>query len=227
MENIYRFLIEYEVWIYVLLGISALISLRHLVVALIERRKAYFGMEKEITLRRIRTAITSLFLAGLFFIAQLVFVSFASVRLPGLMQIATATIDPLATPFVQLPVEMVDITPEALAQTQTAIAITGCIPEMLEWTFPKQDDSISGSVELKGSVNIPNMGFYKYEYRQQGRDEWTPIAAGNVPVIDDLLGANWNTAQLTPGNYELRLVVSDNQNRLLQPCIIQVRVLPT
>lgn len=226
MADFYRFLIKYETWIYILLAIGGLISLRNLASALFARYKAYWGMEKEISDKRIRTALTSVFLLGLLGLAQFVFVSFAVVRLPGLMQVATPTIDPFAAPTLQLPEGLMDITPEALAQTQTAIAITGCIPEMLEWTFPKSGDSVSGSVELKGTVNVVNLGFYKYEYRQQGVEDWIPIAAGNVPVVDDLLGGNWNTEQLTPGNYELRLVVSDNQNKLLQPCVIQVKVLP-
>jgi hypothetical protein len=44
-------------------------------------------------------------------------------------------------------------------------------------------------------------------------------------VIDEALGTRWGTAQLQPGMYYLRLVVSDNQNRLLQPCVIEVRVM--
>jgi hypothetical protein len=68
------------------------------------------------------------------------------------------------------------------------------------------------------------MGFYKYEYRLKGREEWIPIAAGNKVVIESALGGNWNTEQLQPGLYELRIVVSDNQNNLFQPCVIEVKV---
>jgi len=75
-------------------------------------------------------------------------------------------------------------------------------------------------------VNIPNFGFYKYEYQMQGEDLWTPISAGNKPVIEDSFGGRWNTEQLEPGTYSLRLVVLDNQNNLLQPCVIDVKVLP-
>jgi hypothetical protein len=85
---------------------------------------------------------------------------------------------------------------------------------------------VSGSVELRGTVNVPNLGFFKYEYRNLADELWTPISAGNRPIIEELFAGRWNTVQLEPGNYALRLVVSDNQNNLLKPCVIEVRVLP-
>jgi len=104
--------------------------------------------------------------------------------------------------------------------------VTGCIPDQLEWIDPQPGDEISGSIELIGTVNLPNLGFYKYEYRYQGDDIWTPISAGNKSVVEGALGGIWNTKQLQPGNYHLRLVVSDNMNNLVKPCEIEVKVLP-
>ena len=110
--------------------------------------------------------------------------------------------------------------------TQTASAASGCLSEQLEWIQPETGGTVSGSVELIGTVNIPNMGFYKYEYKLQGEDIWTPINAGNKPIVEEPFAGIWNTEQLTPGNYMLRIVVSDNQNNLLKPCEIEVRVVP-
>ena len=223
MDGLLRFLITYEVGIYLIFGILFLFSLYRFFQSWNKRRKAYFSLEKEVSERKFQSAATILFLFGLLLLSEFVLVTLADVKFPGLAMIATPTIDFLSTSTYSLN-EMKE-TPEKFAQTQTVIALTGCIPGQLEWTFPKSGDTVSGSVELKGTVNIPNLGFYKYEYRQEGREEWTPIAAGNKAVVEDLLGGNWNTGELQPGNYELRLVVSDNQNSLLKPCVIKVRVI--
>ncbi|HEY60572.1 MAG TPA: hypothetical protein G4N92_07825 [Anaerolineae bacterium] len=222
MDELLRFLITSEIGIYSLLGIIALFSSYRLIKSWIEKNKAYFGLEKEVSGRKFRSALTTLLLMVLLLLAEFILVTVAEVRFPGIAMIATPTIDVLSTPTFALG-DMVE-TPEGFAQTQTVIAFTGCIPEQLEWTFPQSGDEISGSVVLKGTVNIPNLGFYRYKYRQEGREDWTPIAAGNKKVVNDSLGSNWNTELLQPGTYELSLVVSDNQNNLLQPCIIKVRV---
>jgi hypothetical protein len=79
------------------------------------------------------------------------------------------------------------------------------------------------TVELLGTVNIPNLGFYKYEFSEPGSDVWSTIAADNVAKVNGTIGY-WNTGQLTPGDYLLRLVVVDNQNNPFPACVIAVRV---
>jgi hypothetical protein len=172
MEELIRFVVNYEVGIYFVLGIVLLINLKRLISAWMSIRKANFGLEREVAQKGIRSAFTFIFLVSVFGLSNFILVSVASIRYPGIAQIATPTID------------------------------------------------------LIGTVNLPNLGFYKYEYRYQGDEIWTPISAGNRPVVKEALGGTWNTEQLRPGNYFLRLVVSDNANNLIKPCEIEVKVLP-
>ena len=225
MEELFRFLANYEVGIYIVLGTVVLIYLKRLFDALSALGKAQFGLEREVAQKSLRLSITVLALITLLGVSNFILVSVASVKFPGISRIATPTIDPLAT---QSPLDQTAITqtPETFFQTQTAIALTGCVPGQLEWVQPMSGDEVSGSVELKGTVNTPNLGFYKYEYQMQGDDLWTPISAGNRPIVEEAFGGRWNTEQLEAGNYSLRLVVSDNQNNLLQPCVINVKVIP-
>ena len=219
-----RFVATYEVGIYIVIGVIILIYLRRLIGAIIALNKAQFGLEREVAQKGLRLSVTVIALVVLIGVSNFVLVSVASVKFPGISRIATPTIDPLAT---EVPDAMIiTLTPETLMQTQTAIALTGCIPDELEWVQPISGDDVSGAVELKGTVNIPNLGFYKYEYQIEGDTLWTPISAGNKPIIEEAFGGVWNTAGLDPGNYLLRLVVSDNQNNLLQPCVISVKVVP-
>jgi hypothetical protein len=92
-------------------------------------------------------------------------------------------------------------------------------------TSPQAGDEIKGTIELIGTVNIPNFGFYKYEVARMGSDTWATISANRDPVIDGLIG-RWNTTALTPGDYQLRLVVTDNQGKMLPACVVPVRVVP-
>jgi hypothetical protein len=74
-------------------------------------------------------------------------------------------------------------------------------------------------------VNIPDLGFYKYEVAAVGSDIWATVAAARTTVTDGPLG-QWDTRSLSPGDYRIRLVVSDNQGQPLPACIITVRVSP-
>ena len=224
MEELFRFLATYEVGIYIVIGVIVLIYLKRLIDAINALKLAQFGLEREVAQKSLRLSVTIIALVLLVGLSNFLLVSVASIRFPGISRVATPTIDLNAT--VEPDLSAVTQTPEVLQQTQTAIALTGCIPGELEWVQPVAGDEVSGSVELKGTVNIPNFGFYKYEYQMQGEDIWTPISAGNKPVIEDSFGGRWNTEQLEPGNYSLRLVVLDNQNNLLQPCVIDLKVLP-
>jgi len=74
-----------------------------------------------------------------------------------------------------------------------------------------------------GTVNIDNFGFYKYEYTEPGNPIWKTIAGNSEEKNDEQIGI-WNTSQLVPGDYLLRLVVLDNENNEYPACVISVRV---
>ncbi len=78
---------------------------------------------------------------------------------------------------------------------------------------------------LRATINFPNLGFYKYEFTPQGNEEWLTIAAGDENMLDAELNP-WDTTNLTPGDYQLRLVAINNLGEALPPCVIPVRVLP-
>lgn len=98
------------------------------------------------------------------------------------------------------------------------------MPGKLEWTEPKSGSEISGNVDLMGTVNVTNFGFYKYEYSQDNII-WNTIQAGTTVVTNGLLG-NWDTSLLTPGDYSVRLIVTNNEGEPLTPCVLSVKVNP-
>jgi hypothetical protein len=92
-------------------------------------------------------------------------------------------------------------------------------------TSPQPGEEIKGTIDLIGTVNISNFGFYKYEVAPAGGSTWATISADRKVVVDASLG-RWDTTALTPGDYQLRLVVTDNQGISLPPCVVPVRVVP-
>lgn len=222
MEDVLRFLEAYEVWIYALVGITGAIYIRKLLLAWEEWRNSVFGLERDSAQRRFSAAMSMLVILALFAISEFILVSFVSPVYPKTNLLPTPTVAVLVTPTATLPALA---TPDALAATiaPTTTAEQGCTPGEVEWLDPQPGQEISGTMELKGTVNIPDLGFYKYEYSQPGSTIWTPIAADTKPKNAEVIGV-WNTSIVVPGDYLLRLVVSNSQNQLLPYCVVPVRI---
>lgn len=217
-----KFISTYEALIYIVLAIGALFSFRWLFRSWNEWRVAVFSLEREFSSRRLgRSALISILIV-IFFCIEFFAVSFIVPGLPSDFFLATPTLDLISTPTGTLSPELLT---QIAGQPQAAQPnAAGCTPGQLELTFPEAGDEIKGVVELTGTVNIPNFGFYKYEIAPSGSDSWATIAAGRVAVIQGSLG-RWDTTALTPGDYQLRLVVVDNQGTILTPCIVPVQVI--
>jgi len=237
VDAFFHFIQSYEAWFYVLFGAVALFYLRKLILGFQEMRSSIFGLERENAQRKISFSVTVVGLSGSLALVVFVLNSFVAPALPKLHLLRTPTIDVLATQTATLaqsasvgqqqtpfPGQAGTITGSTPVHTVTpTLAANGCIPNQLAWSSPMPGDELSGTVVLKGTVNVLNLGFYKYEYSQAGSNKWFTIAAGNNIVNDGELG-RWNTSQVVPGDYQLRLVVSDNTNQLLPACIVPVKI---
>lgn len=230
MEELLPFLQQNENWIYILLGAIALIYLFKMVSAFKEWKETVFGLERESAQRRFTSSLTILVLLVLFVLAEFTIVTFVAPAYPQLAALSTPTLDVLATPTVTLAASTPAATSTASGFEMPTITATteanGCIPGQIEWVSPGPGQEINQTIELIGTVNVPNLGFYKYEFSQQGSEVWNTIAANNTPKVGGEIGY-WNTSQLTPGDYLLRLVVVDNQNQPFPDCVVPVRVLET
>jgi hypothetical protein len=82
---------------------------------------------------------------------------------------------------------------------------------------------LKGTVEIRGSANIDNFDYYKFEFRSEGATEWSFIQDFKQPVADGILGS-WNTAGLPAGNYRFRLVVVRKDGNYPEPCEVNVTI---
>jgi len=227
MHTLLRFLSRYEVLFYILLGIVVVISLRRVLVSWRQWRTALFGLEKETSQRIFNQGMTILILCGFMGLGLFVVTTFVTPSIPGVQEALTPTVDLTAQPTATAAatvIEQATATTTGIIPTLTSFFATGCIPKQIEWTDPADGDTISGTVTLKGTVDVTDLGYYKYEYTQAGSDTWTTIAAGDTKVVDAALGGTWDTSDLTPGDYQLRLVVTDHENNALPECTIKVTI---
>ena len=223
MGPVYRTLASYEPLIYIALAIGALFAFRRMWRSWREWRDSVYGLEREFALRRLGQAT-----AAAFFILALVFVeffiaTFIAPSLPATDILATPTLDLLLTPEGTLSPEQA--TQAALSPVTQVVqtGMSGCVPEKIMITSPEPGADVSGTVDITGTANIPNLGFYKYEIALQGSQNWATISAGREPKVNTSLGS-WNTTSQTNGEYFLRLVITDNVGMALEPCVIAVRV---
>jgi hypothetical protein len=226
MEQALRFFSDYEIWIYVILGILALWQVRKFALAWEELRSAFFGMEREAAQSRVNAAATLIVLLIFMAVAEFTIVTFVVPTLPGTNFLPTPTLDLLATPTFTLPPPTQDPeeTPQPTATPGELPAAEGCLPEQINLTSPRNSDRISGSITIEGSANVPNFGFYTLQIAHPGDVIWLPIQVGQEPISKNTLGI-WNTTSILPGEYMLKLVVTDNVGNVMAPCIIQLTVL--
>ncbi|HNN13372.1 MAG TPA: hypothetical protein PKL78_07435 [Anaerolineales bacterium] len=223
MADFYKFLSSYEVLIYILLAISGLFAFRWLWRSWQEWRIAVFSLEREFSARRLGRSVAASVVVVLLFCMEFFMATFIIPGLPSDFFVATPTLDFISTPTGTLSAEM--MTQFAVAPAGPAAKAEGCVKDKINLSFPEPGDEIKGAIELTGTVNIPNFGFYKYEVAPAGSDTWATIAAGRAVINEGPLG-RWDATALTPGDYQLRLVVVDNQGIELSPCVVPVRVVP-
>lgn len=226
MEEALSFFRTFELWIYLLLGFGGLIYTRKFILAWQELREASFGLERESAQSRLNQAASILVLLLTMAVIVFILVYFISPVLPGANLLPTPTLDLLATPTTTLPagtpapsiaqIPSGDTSPELLLEN-------GCIPGQINITSPVSGEQVSGIVQINGTADIPNFGFYKFEIKRPDETIWLTIQAGNTVVQDGKLG-DWDTNRLIPGDYQLGLVVVDNQAQAAPACVINIRV---
>lgn len=229
MDEALRFFRIYEMWIYVILALAGLVYIRKFILGWEELRRAAFGLERESAQSHVNQSAGMLVLLFVMAVAVFVLVSFVAPAFPGSNPLLTPTMDLLASPTTTL---MVDVTQEALSaptgESMSEIATVefsgeGCVPGQIMLTEPTDGTEVSGVIIVRGTSDIENFGFYKYEIARPGETVWLTIQAGREITQEGELG-QWDTRTLAPGDYMLRLVVTDNQGESLEPCVVRVRV---
>jgi hypothetical protein len=223
MGEILQFFKENEVFIYLILAIFAIWQFRNFMAAWAELRNAAFGLERQSAQSRLNWVATILILLLMLGVGEFVLVSFVVPTVPDASPLITPTIDLLASPTTTLEANLSTSNQTSIPTIETQPE--NCIPGKVEILSPENGETIKDIVEIIGSADIPNFGFYKFEMAAVSDISWLTIQAGDTVTQTGRLGY-WDTTRLSPGEYGLRLVVTDNQGQSTEPCMIQVRVDP-
>lgn len=224
MGPIYRSLAAYEPLIYIALAIWCLFVFRSMYRSWREWQDSVYSLEREFALTRlVRATALALLVLGLVF-AEFFVATFVAPALPASDILATPTLNLLASPAGTISPELA--TQNALSPVLSPVpsGSSACIPDQLIITVPEPGAEVTGTVELIGTADIPNFGFYKYEVTPLGIESWATVSAGREPVRNGPLG-EWDTTTLANGDYFLRLVATDNVGTSLEPCVIAIRIL--
>jgi subtilisin-like proprotein convertase family protein len=73
---------------------------------------------------------------------------------------------------------------------------------------PTNCEPLGGLVQIVGTVTDAHLSGWTLQYTGGKTSVWQTIATGNTNVVDGIL-ATWNTDELTPCSYTLRLLASD------------------
>jgi hypothetical protein len=114
-----------------------------------------------------------------------------------------------------LPVVVLTVAVLGLILTESILATRGTV----EITYPQQNETISGIVEIRGSASDDNLAYYQLEYSARG-SRWIPISQPRYmrPVQNGLLGV-WDATGVSPGSYQLRLSLADRMGNHIQNTI--------
>jgi hypothetical protein len=225
LNSVLRGLATYSVGIFFILALGILIYMRNFLMGLREWQKSVFGLERSLAQRKLVRATTGLTLLILLVIGEFLLATVVVPQMPSVAAEATPTMDPFATLTATLSAAEQGAMSVPTATIGQESLVSECIQGVTEITSPADGETVSGTVELIGSVNIENFGSYKYEFSTTGAVSWTTIAAGNTLKLDENLGF-WYTSSLTPGDYLVQLVPLNNAGEEMVPCIITVEVVP-
>jgi hypothetical protein len=226
MADVLRFFVQYEAVLYFVLGLGGVVYIYRFWLAWQEVSSAVYSLEREASRARLSNAAATLFLLLVMSITVFVMVTFVATTLPAQALLATPTLD-FSTPAPGSTTFSGDdnaVVASATPLATVSIDPAACVPEEIFISAPQSGDTISGVVEVSGTVDVPDFGFYKFEVARADEALWLTVQAGRTTVREGVLVESWDTSRLPEGNYVLQLVVTNNAGEELPPCRIPVRI---
>ena len=239
MSILIKLISDYALWLYLILAVIGAILLRMMNLALKERSRSIFALERENATARFSRAmvylvIVLLLAGGVYYTANILIEQVPLPKItptptqvvqlpptptsPKLLPTPTPTLTPTPRPTAA-PVVVDTPTPE---ETPNTGAPPNCPIPGVQITQPGDGATVSGTIQISGSANIDNFDYYKFEFLAPGGN-WNFIERYNTPVSGGLL-ATWNTATVPPGQYGFRLIVVDKIGNYPTPCEIKLNV---
>lgn len=249
MLNVLTFLLQvvrqYTIWVYVVCGLVILWNVRRYLLANRDRRNTIFPVEREVAAHREGQAMSVI--GAMLAVCALVFAAEHYV-LPGIdvtelvqptptMTLAIPTLDPTATPIVieETPTPRATSTTRPTTAPQVTVPPTNTPPPPAPApscpdpntciTSPRNGETVSGTIAIRGTANHAQFQFYKIELGiGTNPDQWSSIGQQVFqPRIDGQL-MSFNTGAVPNGTYSIRLVVVDITGNYPPPFAVTIDV---
>jgi hypothetical protein len=238
MTILVKLIDDYSFWLYVLLGLAALLFLRAHLVARRERDNAIFALERESASGRMAQTIigfliTLILIGGVFYTSETLV---EEIPLPEITPTPTTLIvlPPSPTPPPLLPTPTPTDTPRprpTLPSVETttptpeaSVGVPANCPNLgVRISEPGTGAAVTGVIQIIGSASISDFWYYKFEFRGNGFGDWTFIQRFDTPISGGILGA-WDTRSVPSGDYEFRLVVVEKTGNYPEPCTVLLSV---
>ena len=243
MPTLVRLIVKYANYFYILCALILIPFLSELQRARRDRQ-SIFPLEKEAATKRLRRASFGLLLvlaiaAGIYYINSYVAPTIVAPEETPTPTATTSLLFPTPTNLPPPPTEMPTVTPTATRQPRpTPQEITpeptdtpmpeavapDCPNPGIRITSPGTNAVLKGNVEIRGSANIENFGYYKFEFQSLSiADEWHHVYTNKQPMTEGVLGY-WNVDPLPAGEYLFQLVVVNASGNYPPPCQVRVSV---
>jgi len=102
--------------------------------------------------------------------------------------------------------------------TPTASPTPSGAPPSVSITSPSEGVTITGRIDIVGSIGSATLDYWTLEYRLKDEGNWTTIISGTTPVANDVLGM-FDPTLLLNGLYEVRLSAVDASGRVTSTLI--------
>ncbi len=148
-----------------------------------------------------------------------------TVTLPGqaapVITSAVTTTNGITT-GVTLPQET--LAPAPVTAPTIGAEVAGCTPDAII-TEPREGVTVLGLLNLFGSANTANFAYYEIEIRgPQTNERWASLLGRRVsqPVNDGILAGNVNLSTWAPGQYDIRLLISNGEEQITHQCGVSI-----
>ncbi|MFN8482652.1 MAG: LysM peptidoglycan-binding domain-containing protein [Anaerolineae bacterium] len=92
-------------------------------------------------------------------------------------------------------------------------------------TYPRENQTVHGVINIVGTANIENFQFYKLEYGAGDVPfKWVSIGTTHPDPLTGTHLGTWDTSTVPGGQYTLRLTAVNNQGQFPQPCDVNIVV---
>lgn len=128
------------------------------------------------------------------------------------------------TDVTPLPIEASPLPSSPTPTSTSGPPVSGCTPDAII-TEPREGAAVLGLLNLFGSANTDDFAFYEIEISgPQTNDRWASLVGRRIeqPVTDGILAGNVNLSAWMPGEYEIRLIISNSDEQVTHQCGVSI-----